>query len=336
MSEWSIRHARPEDASALRALFQEVFGYDRGAQHHAWKFDHNPAGPPIIVVAEDGDRIVGQHLLWPTRLRVGTEVVAGAQSIDTMTHPRYRGQGMFTRLGQEAMRCAVERDIELLVAFPNVQSCPGFIRSLGWQQVADAPMSVRPLRPSHHHRVPRWAGPAVDQAARLLPRGAQRGIETRPGRPGDPAMAQLLRGGVSSTGCRLDKDAAYLQWRFDDAAGRQYRWVCAYRDGALSAAAVWGIDAQHGHAVLAQLVGIDARSAQAVLAQAIRQAYGAGCPAMVAIGMAENLSPTLRRAIFLRRGSFPLVQRQLSTRALPVDVQDGAAWTIFGADLDTL
>lgn len=337
MSSLTVREGRAEDSAQLQSLFAKVFGYDRGERHYRWKLNANPAGAPVVVVAEDAGRIVGQHALWPNRFRAGSETVSGAQSIDAMVHPDYRGQGMFTRLGKEAMGAAADRGIEVLVAFPVAASLPGFIRSLGWQHVGDLTRSVRPLRPSQHPRVPPWAGRAADGVARLLPRGAPSGIQTRADKPTAAALTALVAAGDRNvSGWRWEKDAAYLSWRFAEGAGRCYHWSCAYRNEALTAVAVWGIDAQHGHAFLAELVGTDEASVRAVLALAIDQAWAAERPAIFAVGLRDGLHPILRRASFVPRGNLPVMVRQLSTRPLPVDVHNSAAWTIFGADLDTM
>ncbi len=334
---WTIWEGRPEDSHALRELFQECFGYDRGEHHDQWKFADNPAGAPAFMVAEDAGRIVGSNLQWPTPIRIGAEVILGAQSIDTMTHPDYRGQGMFARLGKATFGCAADRGVELLVAFPNSQSYHGAVRTVGWEPIGDAPMYLRPLRPSLHPRVPSWAGPGIDRAARLIPRGGKRGIETRVAQPAGAELASLWQAADRDrSGCRVDKDAAYFDWRFDARAGRQYRWVCAYRNGALSAAAVWGVDNHSGQATLAQLVGTDDNAMRAALAQVVNQALASGCAAMSAIGRDDHLNGILRRSGFFRHGSFPIVVKQLTARTFPVDIRNSASWTFFGADLDTM
>ncbi|GAA4386358.1 hypothetical protein GCM10023153_00030 [Ornithinibacter aureus] len=170
---WTVRPGTAEDASALQEPFHVVFAHDRGEEHHSWKFDANPAGPPVLAVAEDDGRLVGQYALWPVRLAVGSEVLLGAQSLDTMTHPDYRGQGMFTTLAKEAMTFAADRGVEVLFGFPNSASYPGFVTKLDWDHTGDVPHHSRVLRPSAHPRVPGWAGRAADLAARLIPSGAR-------------------------------------------------------------------------------------------------------------------------------------------------------------------
>lgn len=334
---WTTRESRPEDAEGLQALFKEVFGYDRGEQHNAWKFDHNPAGPPIVAVAEDGDLIVGQYALWPMRLRLGTEVVLGAQSLDTMTHPRYRGQGMFTRLAKEAMQSALDRDVEVLIGFPNAQSYPGFIRKLDWDHTGDVPVYIRPLHLSRHGRLPSWAGPTVDLATRLLPTGARRDFEIRSTKPSTSEMETLLQTPAGSpTSCQVERSQKYVDWRFEDASGMKYTWISAYRGGSLQAVAVWGTDLHHGNAVFSALIGADVESKGAALAEAIRQAHDAGCPAISAVGQGDDLPRLMRRAGFIRRGGLPLIVRKLTPRVLGANVHNHSTWNVFGADLDTM
>lgn len=334
---WTTRESRPEDAEGLKALFREVFGHDRAEGHYEWKFGDNPAGPPIVSVAQDGDRIVGQYALWPMKLRLGPEVILGAQSLDTMTHPSYRGQGMFTRLAKEAMQSAADHDVEVLVGFPNTQSYPGFIRKLDWDHTGDVPLYVRPLHPSRQGRIPSWAGPVADLAARLIPGGARRGFQIGTVKPARPEMEALLDACTRhSTSCQVERNPEYLNWRFDQASGMRYTWISAYRNGSLQAVAVWGVDPRSDNAVIAELLGTDNTSKGAALAEAIKQARGAGCPMIHTVGQGDGLSSLMRRAGFIHRGGLPLIVRKLTPRVLGANIHNHPTWTIFGADLDTM
>jgi predicted N-acetyltransferase YhbS len=330
--EWTIRPGTPDDTDAVQELFRVVFGYDRGRGHHAWKFGANPAGPPVLALAEHSGQVVGQYALWPTRLRIGKDVLLGAQSLDTMTHPDFRGQGMFTRLARECMAYAEERGVDVLFGFPNAASYPGFVRKLDWDHVGDVPQYVRILRPSGHDRVPTWAGPVLDATARLIPSGRRRGA-TASESPPDPLLVERLSTQLQRSGeCAVDRSASYLEWRFAPESGRRYTWV-ADREG--EAVAIWGRDSNSGRAYLAELVGRSPSSSAAVLAETIRMASDAGCTELVATASQGEGPALLRRAGFLRRASLPLIVRKLTTRVLPGNVHDFRSWSIFGADLDT-
>jgi hypothetical protein len=107
--KWHVREYRPEDIEGVRGLFGEVFHHDWPIEHFLWKFKDNPAGSGIIILAEYSRQIVGQYALMPTWLRLGNEVVFGAQSVDTMTHPDYRNQGMFTVLAKACFELAAKK-----------------------------------------------------------------------------------------------------------------------------------------------------------------------------------------------------------------------------------
>jgi predicted N-acetyltransferase YhbS len=165
---WIVREAVPEDDPQIADLFDGVFGFRPSASHIDWKFRQNPDAIPLTVVAECENTIVGQYALWSTRLRLGREVVIGAQSLDTMTHPDFRGQGMFVALATECMELAFQRGVEALYGFPNDNSYPGFVRRLDWDHTGDVAGWVRPLVPSRHKRVPKMA-----EALRPLSHGLQ-------------------------------------------------------------------------------------------------------------------------------------------------------------------
>jgi GNAT superfamily N-acetyltransferase len=335
--QWTVRPGTPEDSPALRELFEVVFGVPREADHYAWKFEENPAGPPILAVAEVDGRLVGQYALWPTKLRVGREVLLGAQSLDTMTHPDYRGQGMFTVLAKEAMGYAQDRGVEVLFGFPNEASYPGFVRKLDWDHIGDVPRYTRVLRPSAHPRVPSWLGGVADASVRVLPTGATGGLELRQGQPDDQQLADLLAGVEHEPqGCGVEREPGYLAWRLGPTSNRDYRWVGAYdRVGALQAVAVWGAEQREGPAVLAELIGRSATGTRAALGEVVRQAGTDGYIELRAIAHGTGDSAHLRRAGFVRRGSLPLIVRKLTSRVLTGKVHTFESWTVFGADLDT-
>jgi GNAT superfamily N-acetyltransferase len=327
---WQTRPGTPGDTGALQELFTTVFGVDRGALHHRWKFEDNPAGPQVLAVAEDEGRLVGQYALWPMRLRLGDEVVQAAQSLDTMTHPDYRGQGMFTVLAKAAMDYAQERGIEVLFGFPNTASYPGFVRKLDWDHVGDVGQYTRVLRPSRHPRVPGWAGAPADLAARLLPAGgaASRARRIDP----DPALLSRLAGpSTERMSVSVERDQTYAAWRYHHASGREYRWL-AVDDRAL---AIWGRDAASGRALLSELLATTSADARAVLAAVIEDSRAAGCSELAATVHRPGQSPVLPRAGFVRRSGLPLVVRKLTTRVMPVNVHTFDAWQVFGADVDT-
>lgn len=332
---WNIRPANRDDAGALDELFVRVFGQDRGPEHHRWKFEENPAGDPVIAVAVHGEAIVGQYALWPVHLRLGRDVVLGAQSLDTMTHPDYRGQGMFTKLAIEAMRLARNRGVEVLYGFPNDQSYPGFVNRLNWDHTGDVPVLTRVLTPSRHPRVPPWAAKSADALAAFLPVGRAGDLEVTTSRTAPTGLPEFLDTMPHKSGITLQHDQTFLLWRFAPSAGRQYEWVAARRGERLVAIAVWGRQGAT-EAVLSYLQGVDHESRAAVLRGALLAARAAGMLALRTLCQDDLAAAALRRAGFLATARLPLIVRGLTDTVRDANIHTHAEWRLFGADADTM
>lgn len=334
---WRMRELAPEDIPAVGELFHQVMGFARPASHNHWKFVENPAGPPLGMLAVDGERIVGQFALWPVQLELGGEVVLGAQSLDTMTHPDYQGQGIFTKLANACMEPAAARGVEALYGFPNENSYPAYVKKLHWDHTGDIPIWVRLLRPSLHPKIPRGLRLAADIGVSLLPRGRSHGFEIRFEAPDDAAMESLIEKSAHRGGCSIHRSLAWMKWRFHPASAMQYEWITVLHRGEVVAAAAWGIDmvGGRGDGKLAELLGVDPDGLEAALKTVIGRAKQRGCPVMTTVTNIQRLSRPLKRAGFLQARRAPLIVRKLTARSLGEDIHDHATWNLMGADLDT-
>ena len=134
----------PDDLDAIRHLYNQVWGYSRPADYDLWRYFGSPDGHCPLTGAFEGDRIVGFYSLWPVRLRIGAEIVLGGQSMDTMTHPDYRGQGIFTMLANECYELAAEQGYQFYLWFSKRFQLSRFYRS-AW---LDSYRGHHPLDPS--------------------------------------------------------------------------------------------------------------------------------------------------------------------------------------------
>jgi GNAT superfamily N-acetyltransferase len=334
--DWTFRAATAADEPGILALFRQTHGHAPTAAYQAWRFETDPASPRIAVIAEDDEQIVGQYALWGTPLSIGGQAVSGAQSLDTMTHPLYRGRGMFVTLAQACMELARERGVEVLYGFPNDQSFPGFVRKLEWDHIGDVPLWIRPLNPSRHRRMPRVLGPLADGIAGLLPKGRAGNHATAGAGFSDGELQTLLDSAAEPGDCRIDRQPPRLRWRFSPSADRDYRWIgMRSADGALVSACVTGADIQGGNALVSELLGLTVASRVAALGAGIRQAKMAGKAFMLACTNDPEKIRTLRACGFFRYRKIPLIVRSLTSRPLAADIHRIENWRIFGADLDT-
>ncbi len=331
---WNVRAANASDAPGIAECYCAVMGSSRPNAHDTWKFWGNAFTPPLVMVAEDGDRIVGQYALWPTPLVIGGVSVLGAQSLDTMTHPDYQGQGMFTTLARACYALAADHGVELLYGFPNDNSYPGFIRRLNWDHTGDVDAWSRPLQLAEHPRTPRALGSFAGIATRFLP--LARG-ECREERNVDIAeLAALAERTSDNQSCRVARSAEWLAYRLAPESGHAYRAVTVRRGGDLIAAALWGEDVlmPYRKALLADVIGEEAGRAVAI-GGAVSAARAWGAATMSAISSHHTDRAALKANGFFRHAAARLIVKPLVIRDWKANIHDHASWRVTGLDLDT-
>jgi len=153
-SRIGIRRAEDSDKEQIIDLMefvfskQEYYANNRTIEWWNWKYEENVFARPIHIVATSDKRIVGFRSFWPWEFICRGQVLKAYQPVDTVVHPDYQGQGLFTKLTEKALKQAKEIGADLLFNFPNHNSLPGYLK-LGWNYVAKLPWLVRPLKPIH-------------------------------------------------------------------------------------------------------------------------------------------------------------------------------------------
>jgi hypothetical protein len=110
-----------------------------------WMYEENPAGRGWIWLAEDNGKLAGQAALVPLIVKLGTEIVRVFESIDTMTHPGYRGRGIYQTLARKVYADAARDKVEIGIGFSNDNSYPIAIKKLKWIEMPDMRVKVRVL-----------------------------------------------------------------------------------------------------------------------------------------------------------------------------------------------
>ncbi|MEA2754284.1 MAG: hypothetical protein QOJ54_573 [Aliidongia sp.] len=214
---WVNEIATERHLAAIRDLFCLTHGYRRPQAFDRWKLFSTDFGRCPSIVAMQGDRCVGLYTVLPTPLILDGVRVSGAQSVDTMTHPDFRGRGMFLSLARSCYEEAAS-DIALMYGLPNQNSYPGFIKHLGWTHLDDITRWVRPL--AVPQRLPRivasLADPLISGVAGLGPVtcsvGAMAGADV-------PAVEASIR---PAARCFVEKSARWLAWRYAADAGSAF------------------------------------------------------------------------------------------------------------------
>ncbi len=346
--------ATEEDVRLLRDCFN-ANGSRKEMEALRWQYLRRPDPAIYTHFAElvdgqgDAPSLAGVHSLLGNHLRVGGQVRPCAQALDVLTDARLRGRGVFATLGTAARVAAEREGVAVLFGFPNHQSAPGFWDKLGWSRLGTLPFLVRPLRTNYFlSRLPR-VGRTL---ARLPDLALPRPRAVRPdGRVETPAewgaeldgVWERFAGGI---GVAVQRDAAFLRWRFGDKPGERYEARVLRRDGRAEGIVVWAVREKHGGRIgyLMELLHDPARpeDGRALLSVAVRAMAAGGADAV----LAWSLSHAPNHAVYRRAGFLPMPERlrpiQLNFGVRALDpalaslVGDVRSWYLSYADSDTV
>lgn len=148
-----FRLATSDDDPRILDLFKSSFGRELAADWWRWFSYHCPTGLNRTSVIEDPDtvRLAGSYSLLPIRLRLNEREIKASLCTNVNTHPNYRGQGLFTRLGHYALGREREFDTPVSLGMPNQKAYPGHIR-VGWDVMCKLPFLVKHNCQIRRHR----------------------------------------------------------------------------------------------------------------------------------------------------------------------------------------
>ena len=112
-----------------------------------WQYFNNPNGAPYLFIGRNisANEIAGQYLVIPITLNYFNNKKSASLSLNTLTSPKYQGNGLFTKMARETYKdCAVE-NIDITIGFPNPNSYPGFIRKLEFEHLGNVPLLIKPI-----------------------------------------------------------------------------------------------------------------------------------------------------------------------------------------------
>jgi predicted N-acetyltransferase YhbS len=234
--QWHVREYEQGDERGILDLYKLVFGTEMSTEHWSWKYERNPAGQPVIVLAQSADdEIVGHYAVLPRLVKIGDNVHVASISADLMVHPEYRGQRIPFVLIEQGNKLAAQRGIQFVLGFPNEKSHSLPLKKTG--------------RVDLYGGIPLWTKPL--NLERILKKrfGDNELLASVGSRVGNIAMRILCRSDQStpaysikeifSFDSRFDslwneasrdpktrivmvRDKAYLTWRYVEKPGRDY------------------------------------------------------------------------------------------------------------------
>lgn len=110
-----------------------------------WEYRQNPDGHAMIRVAEKDSRIIAQYVVIPRSYRIAGKAMKGSLSLNTLTHPDFRGAGLFRKLAEQLYEDCAGAGIGITIGFPNPASFPVFTGRLGFHHAGRVPFYFKPL-----------------------------------------------------------------------------------------------------------------------------------------------------------------------------------------------
>lgn len=134
--KFEIRKVSLSNLSRFQEIFFECFRIKADEHYFIWKYAKNPFGQVIAFEATHQGEIAAFYGLIPQSYMVDGESIKVFQSMDTMTHPKFQKQGLFTTLANATIsQIDAEKPNSLLLGIPGGNSLYGFIHKLGWKKI---------------------------------------------------------------------------------------------------------------------------------------------------------------------------------------------------------
>lgn len=88
----------------------------------------NPWGKVISYCAFDDDKMVGHQACIPIQMLINREKCLGVRCMAVVTHPDYRGKGLFVKLSELTFNRVREEGYSFILGFANANSYPIFMK----------------------------------------------------------------------------------------------------------------------------------------------------------------------------------------------------------------
>ena len=232
-----IDRYRPDDRRIVEALYRRVFGHDAAeGSRLRWEWQYrrnpnNPGGEPEIWIAREGPAIVGQYATMPVQLTINGQGVRGSWGMDVMVAPERQRQG----LGEVLFR-TWDRNVGASLGLGLSESSYRLFQKLRWPDLGPLPCLVKPLT-RRALRIPTWPVtinrlvsavtlPFVKIVSRTQPLGAEVRLIQR----FDDSFTELWSSLAARFDFAVQRDAAYLNWKFVGAPHVRYSIAALRRD----------------------------------------------------------------------------------------------------------
>lgn len=241
-----------EELEKYRKCFSEN-GSEKTIALLKWFHQQNLPHLTAIYYAIDKhtDEIAAIYTYLPMQLKMMDSKVVAMQSFDTLTDYRHRSKGLFIKLATKLEEEEKTKNVELVFGFPNENSVHGFLKKLHFAHFGEAPFLVKPLRLSYLIRrllkIKNSTGSGdtdceiiSDEKIQLKDNSS---IQSISGFGDDyEALWEKVSPGINIS---VNRDAAYMNWRYIAKPSQNYSRYGFYKNGVLSGVIVFTLKNKH-------------------------------------------------------------------------------------------
>lgn len=194
-----------QDADALReyvGLFAECFPQAEklaDTSYLRWLYCENPAGPVIGFDAREDGALAAHYVCVPATIRINGSTADALLSLNTATHPKFQGRGLFTKLAELTYSAAADEGKTLVYGVANANSTHGFVRKLGFALISPLESRVGVGRLGN----PDWSG--LDEETDFRHQWSSAELEWRLGNPKSRVNAHGLGAGTYGFSARTGR-----------------------------------------------------------------------------------------------------------------------------------
>ena len=345
--QWSAREYREGDEDRILELRGISLSDSRDIRWWQWMFQNGPAGPALIWLADNGQKIVGHHALLPLRVKISEGEHKCCLGFDVMTHPDYQRQGILSKLRAKIYESAAENDIRFSLGSATPQIFPVYSK-LGSFFICEPPLLVKTISLGKvlksRFGIPAFIGTILGYPwERLTGRTSSlqdNDIEIERVLSFDDTIDSFWLKASEIKKIMIIRDMKYLNWRYVEKPGDEYIIFVARRRKEIVGYIVLKI--QTGPMIRGLIIDIltlpgENAVAERLITRATEYLRGEGV-AMISCMMLRDTPyyATLRKLGFMRRSSGVLFGACLIGQDLPKEIlADPGNWYYTWGDSDT-
>lgn len=142
---YKIKEYTPEYKEKVFKLRRAVYNESFDDEEWEWKFKSSR----ILIATNDNDDVISLRPTVLLKLKFNDQEITAGMNVDVMTHPDYRRLGIFSDLVKNSFQMLKEAEVPIVYTFPNQFSFPGYIKRIKWSHTASIPLLVRVIKPEN-------------------------------------------------------------------------------------------------------------------------------------------------------------------------------------------